>query len=106
MKDKYLFYYDESYHDRSITKKDETLNIYHDNSSINFVTSIIGFSKNNSKKIFDKFLKFEDNVRKIYKLEQEHEIKGTLIKPKNFKYGIASMNKNSIMFYNDFFNLF
>lgn len=38
-------------------------------------------------------------------LNRDKEFKGTIIKKKNFKYGVGSFNKNTINIYNNFFDL-
>ncbi|EJT6169366.1 hypothetical protein [Clostridium perfringens] len=102
----YFFYFDESFHDRSIklTNKNE-VNIFRDGNSDIFIGSFIGISEDNLNAFENDFLKFENNYKKIFTINNEKELKGTVIGAKNFKYGISSFNSNTTNFYNDFFDV-
>lgn len=94
---KFNFYYDESEHSRKINQN--TINA--SNFATNFVCSIIGLKTNEVNDVFNKYTSFEE----LYmKQRQVSELKSETIKPKQLKYGFASLSKNNKDFINDFFN--
>lgn len=96
---KYEFYYDESEHSRKIGYKTVSAVNYYDN----FVTTIVG-CQSESKDILCKYEKFEDTY--LCRKNKNGEIKSTTFKQKDFKYGIASLNKQNTMFLKDFLDIF
>lgn len=97
--DKYDFYYDESEHSRKINYKTINASNYYDN----FVTIIIGWSV----KKRDVLQRFEDFETKYAdRKDRNGEIKSTMFKQKQFKYGFASLNKQNAQIINDFLSLF
>lgn len=109
MKKKYDLFYDESSHDRAITENKNAggeLNIENNGQSDNFITAIVGFKFYKTTKYIDKFVKFERDTKHLLGLDESSEFKGTTLAKKNFRYGIASFNKNTLKIYSDFFDLF
>ncbi|MBU5317273.1 hypothetical protein KQI30_13535 [Clostridium bornimense] len=103
-KDSWYFYFDESFHDRKITVKENNINIYSDTFSDMYVGVFSGFKKQDEDSITAQYLDFEKKYKGIYGLSEAKELKGTRINKKNFKYGIQTFNKNALEFYNEFFN--
>lgn len=104
--DNWLFYYDESFHDRKITCKSGKINIYQKGSSDIFVGAFVGFKDKDTERIKNNFLEFEQNQKIVYGLSNEQEFKGSTIRKKNFKYGISTFNSNCHSFYSEYFKLF
>lgn len=93
------FYYDESEHSRIINLNTFKAQNYYDN----FVAGIVGWSQADEPKIYNRYLEFE----KKYEYRKSHgELKSTTIAKKELTYGFASMNKQNVLFLNDFFALF
>ena len=82
---KYTFYYDESEHSRKINYDTINSNNYYDN----FVTMIVGWSDEEAN-ILQRYATFENK----YADRKDHngEIKSTMLKQKQFKYGFASLH--------------
>lgn len=103
---KFCFYFDESFHDRAIKLSyDGSINLFSDGLSDTFVGGFIGVEFSKIKGFENKFLEFESKYKKIYGLSDRKELKGSIVKQKNFKYGIASLNYNSTKLYLDFFDI-
>lgn len=109
MKKKFDLFYDESSHDRVITESKTDrgeLNIENNGQSDNFITTAVGFKFYKTPKYFEKFEKFESYTKNLLGLDRSSEFKGTTIGKRNFKYGLASFNKNTVKIYSDFFDIF
>lgn len=101
----YKFYYDEAFHTRKITTKNDVINIYKEDTSDIYVGVFIGFTNDYESEFISKMSEFEKNHKIEYGLSENQELKGTTIGKKNFKFGIASFNDKSLKFYRDYFNL-
>lgn len=101
----WIFYYDEAFHDRKITVKNEKANIYNENASDIYSGVFNGYRLEDEKSIHDAHDKFEEKYKKIYTINQKDELKSTIIKKKNYQYGFASFNPNTVKFFNDFFDI-
>ena len=86
---KYVFYFDESFHDRKIT-------IY-ENGHINTLQEealddYIGVFWGCERKLLDEYIiqliDFESKYRNIFGLSKNKELKSEIIKKKNYTYGI------------------
>lgn len=95
----HLFFYDETEHSRKINYPTVTANNYYDN----FISVIVGWTSDEEKYIADKYLDFESkyDYRKV-----DGELKSQTMKSKDFKLGLASLNKHTIDFYNDLISLY
>lgn len=95
----HLFFYDETEHSRKINYQTVTANNYYDN----FISVIVGWASDEEKCITDKYLDFESKYayRKV-----NGELKSQTMKSKDFKLGLASLNKHTIDFYNDLIALY
>ena len=98
--DTYKFYYDESEHSRKINYNTVTAINYYDN----FVTVVVGWSKEKEKEVFEKY----DNFEKKYadRKDRNGELKSTTLKQKQFDFGFASLNKANTQLIMDFLSIF
>lgn len=96
---KYNFYYDESEHSRKINYTTISASNYYDN----FITMIVGWSTRN-----DDILQLHADFETKYADRQNcnGEIKSTMLRQKQFKYGFASLNRQNAQFIYDFLSLF
>lgn len=95
----YGFYYDESEHSRKINYATVSAVNYYDN----FVTMIVGWSSE-KKDVLQRHAAFE--AKYADRKERNGEIKSTMFRQKQFRYGFASLNKQNAQFVNDFLSLF
>ena len=98
--DTYKFYYDESEHSRKINYNTVTAPNYYDN----FVTVVVGWSKEKEKEIFKKYEDFENKYAD--RKDRNGELKSTTLKQKKFEYGFASLDKANTQFIMDFLSVF
>ena len=96
---KYNFYYDESEHSRKINYSTVSAPNYYDN----FVTMIVGWASEKGD-ILQRHAAFE--AKYADRKDRNGEIKSTMFKQKQFKYGFASLNKQNAQFISDFLSLF
>lgn len=96
---KYNFYYDETEHSRKINYQTVTANNYYDN----FITAIVGWNVEDTKEISERYENFEF---KYEGRKKNGELKSVTMKQKDFRYGFASLNKNTIEFYEDLLNVY
>ena len=94
--DKYIFFYDESEHSRSITK--ETINAR--NFANNFVVAIIGYKFNDSQNIETQYIKLEESYKKFFNVD---ELKSTIIKKSKYIHGLKSIKDNDLSLVSDVF---
>ena len=99
------FYYDEAFHDRNITVKDGSINIYRDNGSDIYIGFFHGYEDKKESEIWEKYVCFEKKYKAIFTVDEDKELKGTIIKKKNYRFGFSSFLDNTICFYNDFFDI-
>lgn len=99
------FYYDESYHDLSITQKDGIQNINTENTSTYFVVSFVGVEENKTNDFLNKYQVLEQEYKNLIGQKEDHEFKGTIINSKNYNKGFSSMRKVFIRFYTKLFDL-
>lgn len=98
--DTYKFYYDESEHSRKINYNTVTTPNYYDN----FVTVVVGWSKEKEKEVFKKYEDFENKY--VDRKDRNGELKSTTLKQKQFKFGFASLNEANIELIMDFLSIF
>ncbi|MDO5151258.1 MAG: hypothetical protein Q4D76_17990 [Oscillospiraceae bacterium] len=96
---KYVFFYDETEHSRKINYKTVTANNYCDN----FITGIVGWKEKENNCISDRYLAFES---KYDYRKTSGELKSLTMKTKDFSLGLASLNRNTIEFYEDLVSQF
>lgn len=98
--DTYKFYYDESEHSRKINYTTVTAPNYYDN----FVTVVVGWSKEKEKQVFKKYEDFENKYAD--RKDRNGELKSTTLKQKQFEFGFASLNKANTQLVMDFLSIF
>ena len=98
--DTYKFYYDESEHSRTINYNTVTAPNYYDN----FITVIVGWSKEQEKEAFKKYKDFENKYSD--RKDKNGKLKSTTLKQKKFKCGFASLDKANTQFIMDFLSIF
>ena len=98
--DTYKFYYDESEHSRKINYNTVTAPNYYDN----FVTVIVGWSKEKEKEVFKKYEDFENKYAD--RKDRNGELKSTTLKQKKLECGFASLDKANTQFIMDFLSIF
>lgn len=96
---KYHFFYDETEHSRKINYDTITAANYYDN----FIVAIVGWNAEDEKSICEKYEGFE---AKYEYRKKNGELKSLTMKPKDFQFGFASLNKNTISFYEDLLSLY
>lgn len=96
---KYLFFYDETEHSRKINYNTVSAVNYYDN----FITAVIGWNQKDEKTISEKYEAFE---KKYEYRKKDGELKSLSLKQRDFKFGFASLNKNTIGFYEDLLQMY
>ena len=95
----YNFYFDESFHSRTITA-----GTFKDNDYFNsYISTGVGFKTFRINSVFNKYMNFEEKARDIYGIDSNKELKSDIISKKHYKYGIATFNNNEIKLYKEFF---
>ncbi len=102
----YTFYFDESFHDKKIRiNEDGQFNILREDALDDYIGVFWGCPTSelaSNRKLIQRF----ENRHKIqYGLTEKQELKSTVISKKNFKYGIRSFNKVTMIFYEELFEL-
>lgn len=97
LEDKYVFYYDECEHSRSITK--ETINA--SNFANNFVVAIIGHKYKDLQNIEAQYIKLEESYKKVFTVS---ELKSTIIKKSKYLNGLKSFKDNDLKLVGDLFD--
>ena len=100
----YDFYFDESFHDRKIklTSSGE-LNTLSDNALDSYIGVFWGCLHNDLNDAVTLLTAFEEKQKAKFGLSEGQELKSTTIAKKNFKYGVATFNSNTLDFYRDLF---
>ena len=102
----YVFYFDESFHDRKIViAEDGTINTLRQNAIDDYVGVFWGCKRANLDKYAEELTAFESHYRTVFGLAADKELKSEIIKLKNYQYGIRSLNKNAMDFYFDLFEM-
>lgn len=93
-----MFYFDESFHTRVITKG----YIKDDNNCDSYIGVSVGWNASKDVEIRSAYQAFEEKYKTFYEVE---EVKSQVIKKKFYQYGIASFKKNQITFYDEYFSI-
>lgn len=102
----YVFYFDESFHDRKIlVNENGKFNVMADNSLDSYIGVFWGCKQEELSANTLMLKRFEERQKQRFGLRQEQELKSTIIRPKNYKYGIRSFNKTTMEFYWDLFEV-
>lgn len=100
----YVFYFDESFHDRKISiKENGTINTLQDDTIDNYIGVFWGCPKEELRGNIEKLQMLENKYRKVFTLSDDKEFKSDIIGPKNYRYGVRSFNSCTMNFYKDFF---
>lgn len=101
------FYFDESLHDRKILVSNESvLNIWRQGRDEDkYVGCFVGWLSSDTNILQRLYFDFETNVRQLFSLKDDFEIKSSLIKSVQYRYGLASFGDNSCEFYSQYFGL-
>lgn len=95
----YYFFYDETEHSRKINYQTVTASNYYDN----FISTIVGWISAEEPNIVKKYLAFE--TKYDYR-KKNGELKSQTMRTKDLQLGFASLNKNTIEFYEDIISMF
>ena len=94
-----VFYYDETEHSRRINYQTVSASNYYDN----FITVIVGWDRDREEDIRKKYDDFENKYSE--RKNAKGELKSTTLQQKKFQYGLASQDKNNILFIRDFLSI-
>ena len=95
----YSFFYDETEHSRKINER--TINA--DNYFDDFTTVIVGWKEGSNQSITRRYIEFE---KKYHDMIPKGELKSTIIKNRDFRYGFASCSKKTTEMISDFLDIF
>ena len=95
MNNKYIFYFDEIYHDRSITNK----SIADDNFYNSYISVGLGISKLNKEKGLRRLRLLDSKYKVVFSVQ---ELKSHVVKRKKYKNGLASFGDNDLNLYLEF----
>lgn len=102
----YVFYFDETYHDRKIVfSSDGTINTLQEDKSDSYIGAFWGCQQNQLRRNISWLEKFDAKYKDIFGLPNNKELKSVTIHSKNFRYGISSFNQNTMSFYTDLFQM-
>lgn len=98
MNNKYIFYFDEIYHDRNITNK----SIADDNFYNSYISVGLGISKLNKEKGLRRLRLLDSKYKVVFSVQ---ELKSHVVKRKKYKNGLASFGDNDLNLYLEFFDI-
>lgn len=102
----YVFYFDETFHDRKIVLSPEgNLNVLRDDGIDDYIGTFWGCEQKYLREYMRQLGEFEDKYRAVLSLGDGKELKSEVIGRKNYQFGIRSFNKNAYAFYYDLFTL-
>lgn len=102
----YVFYFDESFHDRKIVLSQKgTINVLREDGIDDYIGIFWGCEQKRQNEYKKMLEGFENKYRAVFSLPEGKELKSEIIGKKNFQYGIHSFNKNAFWFYYDLFSL-
>ena len=102
----YVFYFDETYHDRKIAfTSNGDINTLQEDKSDSYIGVFWGCKQSQLKKNISKLEEFDAKYKNIFGLSDSKELKSTTIHSKNFRFGISSFNANTMLFYTDLFQM-
>lgn len=93
---KYVFYFDESFHTRHITKASLNENDYFNS----YVSTGVAIKSEKKYNILKKYKTLENKYKKFYCVD---ELKSVIISKKHYKYGLKTFNEKEIELYSDIF---
>ena len=103
---KYVFYFDEAFHDRKIVISERgSINTLREEAIDDYVGVFWGCKRECLNGYVQQLTDFEMKYRKIFGLAEDKELKSEIIGKKNYQYGLRSFNKNAQSFYTDLFEM-
>lgn len=103
---KYVFYFDETFHDRKIVfSGNGSINTLRDDDIDDYLGVFWGCDRKHLNEYVFQLNEFENKYRRIFSLVEGKELKSETIGKKNYQYGLRSFNKNAFNFYFDLFSL-
>ena len=103
---KYVFYFDEAFHDRKIViASNGKINTLRDDAIDDYIGVFWGCERARLSEYMGQLTKFEEKYKKVFTLEDGQELKSEIIGKKNYQYGIRTFNKNAIALYSELFEL-
>ena len=103
---KYVFYFDEAFHDRKIVISEQgRINTLRKDAIDDYVGVFWGCKREFFNEYVQQLTTFEKKYRKIFDLAEDKELKSGIIGKKNYQYGLHSFNKNAQGFYTDLFKM-
>lgn len=94
-----MFYFDEAFHTRVITKG----YIDDEENCDSYIGVAVGWNASKNESIRSEYQLFEEKYKSFYEVK---ELKSQIIKKKFYKYGIASFKENQIEFYCKYFSIY
>lgn len=102
----YSFFFDESSKADRITLSSEGMLNISDNLMVDsFIGVFSGFETNDLERVRSECLAFENNQKGRFNMNSVSEIKSTFIQKRFFSHGLASLRREHVQFYRDFFEL-
>jgi len=102
----YVFYFDESFHDKKITVNPEgKLNILAKDKLDSYVGLFWGCKKEDLAKNEKMMSEFEIKQKERFRLDEDKELKSTTISKSSFESGVASFSRDAFGFYRDLFSM-
>ena len=102
----YIFYFDESFHDRVITLNETgVLNNMLPNALDSYIGVFWGCTKSKIDEIISRLNIFEKKYIQRFGLIEGKELKSQIIGKKNYNHGVRSFNKDAFDFYCDLFTM-
>lgn len=92
----YTFFFDESENSHEITfKPDGSSNLFDEYTGDAFIGVFCGVPNDRLDEVRETFLKLENIIREIYHLNDGIELKSSIFKRKQFRFGASSFDKNT-----------
>ena len=102
----YVFYFDETFHDKKITiKPNGTINALLEDKNNCYVGAFWGCRQEKLREVIEPLTDLEKEYKKAFTLSDIQEFKSTTFSPKEFKYGICSFSQLTLRYYEDLFQL-
>lgn len=102
----YVFYFDETFHDKRITiKPNGTINALLEDKNNCYVGAFWGCKQEKLREVIESLTELEKEYKKAFTLSDTQEFKSTTFSPKDFKYGISSFSQLTLRYYEDLFQL-
>ena len=102
----YVFYFDETFHDKKITiKPNGTINALLKDKNNCYVGAFWGCRQEKLREVIEPLTALEKEYKKAFTLSDIQEFKSTTFSPKDFRYGLCSFSQLTLRYYEDLFQL-